>query len=69
MYSYPPPPPLEIQQKIVADLEEGLATVADIRRRFDAGLKNFHEGYKEIVDYWTLYDNSDSVPKVIEQGE
>jgi hypothetical protein len=24
---------------------------------------------EEIVDYWTLYDNSDSVPKVIEQGE
>ena len=42
---------------------------ADIRRRFAAGLKNFHQVYKQVVDGWTLYDNSGSVPKVIERGE
>ncbi|OGT98617.1 MAG: Zeta toxin family protein [Geobacteraceae bacterium GWC2_48_7] len=42
---------------------------ADIRRRFAAGLKNFHEVYKQVVDGWTLYDNSGNVPKVIERGE
>jgi predicted ABC-type ATPase len=41
----------------------------DIRRRFEAGLKNFHSVYKKIVDGWTLYDNSGNVPKVIERGE
>jgi predicted ABC-type ATPase len=42
---------------------------ADISRRFAVGLKNFHEIYKQVVDGWTLYDNSGNVPKVIEQGE
>lgn len=41
----------------------------DIRRRFDAGLRNFHEIYKNGVDAWTLYDNSGNVPRVIERGE
>lgn len=40
----------------------------DIRRRFDAGLKNFHTVYKQVVDGWTLYDNSGNVPRVIERG-
>jgi predicted ABC-type ATPase len=42
---------------------------ADIRRRFVAGLKNFHEVYRKIVDGWTLYDNSGNIPRVIERGE
>ena len=42
---------------------------ADIRRRFDAGLNNFHDTYKKIVDGWTLYDNSGNIPKVVDQGE
>lgn len=41
----------------------------DIRRRFTAGLKNFHDIYKNAVDAWILYDNSGNVPKVIERGE
>jgi predicted ABC-type ATPase len=41
----------------------------DIRRRFDAGLKNFHQVYKQVVDVWTLYDNSGTVPSEIERGE
>jgi len=41
----------------------------DIRRRFTAGLKNFHEIYKQIVDVRTLYDNSGNMPYVIDQGE
>lgn len=41
----------------------------DIRRRFSAGLKNFHDIYKNVVDAWILYDNSGNVPKVIERGE
>ncbi len=41
---------------------------ADVRRRFESGVKNFHELYKDIVDAWTLYDNSGTAPKVIERG-
>lgn len=29
-----------------------------IRRRFEAGMRNFVEIYKQRVDYWTLFDNS-----------
>ncbi len=29
-----------------------------IRRRFDAGLKNFESSYKSAVDSWVLFDNS-----------
>lgn len=41
----------------------------DIRRRFEAGLNNFHQVYKRIVDVWTLYDNSGTIPLMVEQGE
>jgi predicted ABC-type ATPase len=41
----------------------------DISRRLDAGLKNFHGVYKQIVDVRTLYDNSGNMPYVIDQGE
>jgi len=29
-----------------------------VRRRFDAGLRNFFQLYIPVVDYWALYDNS-----------
>lgn len=41
----------------------------DIRRRFEAGLNNFHQVYKQIADAWTLYDSSGTIPLVIERGE
>jgi predicted ABC-type ATPase len=36
-----------------------------IRRRFDAGLRNFEHLYRKLVDTWALYDNSESVPRLI----
>ena len=39
-----------------------------VRRRFDAGWRNFSEIYKDIVDEWALYDGSGSSPVVIEEG-
>lgn len=41
---------------------------AVIRRRFDAGLRNFEELYKPLVDSWALYDNSGDAPVLIEEG-
>jgi predicted ABC-type ATPase len=39
-----------------------------IRRRFAAGLHNFEEIYKEIVNEWVVYDNSSKTPVLIEEG-
>lgn len=39
-----------------------------IRRRFAAGLVNFEQLYKPLVDEWFLYDNADIVPKLIDKG-
>jgi predicted ABC-type ATPase len=40
-----------------------------IRRRFAAGLSNFKEHYRSIVNAWALYDNSGDEPNLIECGE
>lgn len=40
-----------------------------IRRRFDAGRKNFDHLYKPLVDSWTLYDSAGDDPVVIDHGD
>ncbi len=40
-----------------------------IRRRFAAGLENFHRRYKLAVDDWVLYDNTGAEPVPLEWGE
>ena len=39
-----------------------------VRRRFEAGWRNFQEVYVDLVDEWALYDASGSSPMVIEEG-
>ena len=39
-----------------------------IRRRFDIGLDNFYNLYRDLVDHWYLYDNSNPEPIPIESG-
>ncbi len=39
-----------------------------IHRRFAAGLLNFENIYKLLVDEWALYDNSEDEPVLIEEG-
>lgn len=39
-----------------------------IRRRFVSGWCNFRDVYRREVDEWFWYDNSNSVPVLIEQG-
>jgi predicted ABC-type ATPase len=41
---------------------------AVVRRRFDAGLRNFREVYRNLVDRWEWYDNSDTTPRLISAG-
>ena len=40
-----------------------------VRRRFDAGLKNFHALYRPLVDSWILYDNADVTPVLLGSGD
>jgi predicted ABC-type ATPase len=40
-----------------------------IRRRFDAGLRNFYSVYKPLVDMWSLMDSSQEPIKVINWSE
>jgi predicted ABC-type ATPase len=40
-----------------------------IRRRFTAGLRNFHEVYKSAVDAWALFDNVGETPVLLELEE
>lgn len=41
---------------------------AVVRRRFEAGLRNFQEIYKDLVDRWEWYDNSSSTPRLNSAG-
>jgi len=40
-----------------------------IRRRFKAGLENFHQHYKQAVDSWALYDSYHRPPKLIDWSD
>jgi predicted ABC-type ATPase len=40
-----------------------------IRRRFDAGWRNFENLYRELVDTWVLYENSESKPVAMASGD
>jgi predicted ABC-type ATPase len=37
-----------------------------IRRRFKAGLENFHNGYRNLVDSWAFYDSYHRPPKLLD---
>ena len=37
-----------------------------IRRRFKAGLENFHQHYSKVVNSWAFYDSSGMQPKLID---
>jgi predicted ABC-type ATPase len=39
-----------------------------IRRRYEAGWRNFNRVYKRLVDHWFLYDNAGRVPVMLEKG-
>ena len=40
-----------------------------IRRRFKAGIENFHSLYKALADSWALYDNSGEQPILVEKDQ
>jgi len=42
---------------------------ATIRRRFEAGLKNFRQVYRPLVDIWLHFDNAGDSPLLIDWSE
>ncbi|GMV31548.1 MAG: hypothetical protein AMXMBFR59_36730 [Rhodanobacteraceae bacterium] len=40
-----------------------------IRRRFAAGLENFHRYYAPAVDAWALYNNAGEMPELLDWSE
>ena len=40
-----------------------------VKRRFTAGLANFHELYKHKVDTWMFFDNANNRPILLDKGE
>lgn len=40
-----------------------------VRRRFEAGRRNFERHYRAVVDAWALCDNAGEEPVLIEWGE
>lgn len=57
--------------RVAARVAQGGHSIPEsvIRRRFETGLRNFHEVYKPLVDAWTLYDNSETFPVLIDRHE
>lgn len=53
--------------RVAARVSQGGHNVPEevIRRRFNAGMRNFDTIYKQCVDAWALYDNSESKPKIL----
>lgn len=58
-------------QRVAARVTQGGHHIPEniIRRRFVAGLNNFHKIYKPLVDVWLHYDNSGVTPKLIDWSE
>jgi len=57
--------------RVAARVAQGGHNVAEsvVRRRFDRGLRNFHNVYRGLVSSWVLYDNSGTSPRLIESGD
>ena len=41
---------------------------AVIRRRYDAGVRNFHNTYVGLVDKWEWYDNAGNTPQFLSES-
>ena len=57
--------------RVAARVAQGGHNVPEsvIRRRFDSGLRNFHNIYRSLVNSWVLYDNSGIIPRLIASGD
>jgi predicted ABC-type ATPase len=56
--------------RVKARVEKGGHNIPStiIERRYKRGLKNFFRLYKNLVDNWIMYDNSNEVPALVAKG-
>jgi len=64
------PSPQLALSRVAARVVQGGHSVArtDVLRRYKRGWANFLEVYRPLADHWTVYDNSQSPPKLLERG-
>ena len=57
-------------QRIAARVRQGGHDIprADVLRRFQRSWGNFHTLYRPLAHTWSVYDNSDNVPRLLEEG-
>lgn len=57
-------------RRIVARVKQGGHNVprADVIRRFARGWQNFQTAYRPLADTWAVYDNSGTIPRLLEEG-
>jgi predicted ABC-type ATPase len=62
--------PEEAIARVAMRVRQGGHDVAPevIRRRFVSGMRNFHETYRQRVDYWQWFDNSGRKPRILGEG-
>lgn len=62
--------PEEAISRVALRVSQGGHSIPEdvIRRRFAAGLRNFREVYRPLVDYWRIYDNSGHPARMLEEG-
>ena len=58
-------------QRVASRVAQGGHSIPElvIRRRFKAGLHNFHTRYSKVVDSWALYDSYVRPPKLIDWSD
>ena len=56
--------------RVAARVTQGGHSIPEdvIRRRFDAGWRNFNDLYRARVDAWRVYDNAGAEPVLLEEG-
>ncbi|HEY7090104.1 MAG TPA: zeta toxin family protein [Tepidisphaeraceae bacterium] len=57
--------------RVMMRVAQGGHKVAEvvIRRRFEAGLRNFETIYRRLVNSWIIYDNIGPTPRRLESGD
>ncbi len=57
-------------KRIAARVKQGGHNIppADVLLRFQRGRHNFQKVYCPLADTWSIYDNSESFPQLIERG-
>jgi predicted ABC-type ATPase len=64
------PSPQLALRRIAARVKQGGHNVprVDVLRRYKRSWVNFLEVYRPLADHWTVYDNSEAIPRLLERG-